>query len=42
MSFHAKLTSLLKSDPRFGDDEGVLILAAIQDRLNKSFYGGCQ
>jgi len=32
MSFNTKLTNLLKTDPRFVDDEGELILAAVQDR----------
>lgn len=31
MSFNTKLTNLLKTDPRFVDDEGELILAAVQD-----------
>ena len=26
MSFHTKLINLLKTDPRFGDDEGELVL----------------
>ncbi|MCI0478892.1 MAG: hypothetical protein L0Y55_21830, partial [Anaerolineales bacterium] len=32
MSFHTKLTALLKTDPRFVDDDGELIIAAVQDR----------
>lgn len=32
MSFNTKLTALLKTDPRFVDDEGELVLAAVQDR----------
>ena len=35
MSFNTKLVNLLKSDPRFVDDEGELILAAVQDRAWK-------
>ncbi|MBU1422684.1 MAG: site-specific DNA-methyltransferase [Bacteroidetes bacterium] len=35
MSFNTKLTDLLKSDPRFVDDEGELVLAAVQDRAWK-------
>src|SRR5581483_2298466 len=31
MSFHAKLIDLLKTDPRFVDDDGELVLAAVQD-----------
>ncbi len=31
MSFHSKLLDLLKTDPRFVDDEGELVLAAVQD-----------
>lgn len=31
MSFHSQLIDLLKTDPRFVDDEGELILAAVQD-----------
>ncbi|GIW00279.1 site-specific DNA-methyltransferase [Roseiflexus sp.] len=31
MSFNAKLTNLLKTDPRFVDDNGELVLAAVQD-----------
>ena len=30
--FHQKLTELLKSDPRFIDDEGELIRASVIDR----------
>lgn len=32
MSFHTKLINLLKTDPRFVDDDGELIIAAVQDR----------
>lgn len=35
MSFHLKLINLLKTDPRFVDDEGELVLAAVQDRAWK-------
>lgn len=35
MSFNTKLTNLLKTDPRFVDDDGELILAAVQDRAWK-------
>lgn len=35
MSFNSKLTDLLKTDPRFVDDEGELLLAAVQDRAWK-------
>src|SRR3989337_2418249 len=35
MSFSTKLIYLLKSDPRFVDDEGELVLAAVQDRAWK-------
>lgn len=35
MSFIAKLTDLLKTDPRFVDEDGELILAAVQDRAWK-------
>ena len=31
MSFNTKLINLLKTDPRFLDDEGELVLAAVQD-----------
>ncbi len=31
MSFNTKLTDLLKTDPRFVDDEGELLIAAVQD-----------
>jgi adenine-specific DNA-methyltransferase len=31
MSFHSKLLDLLKTDPRFVDDDGELVLAAVQD-----------
>ncbi len=32
MSFHTKLIDLLKTDPRLVDDEGELLIAAVQDR----------
>ena len=35
MSFNSKLTDLLKTDPRLVDDEGELIIAAVQDRAWK-------
>jgi len=35
MSFHSKLINLLKTDPRFVDDDGELIIAAVQDRAWK-------
>jgi adenine-specific DNA-methyltransferase len=35
MSFNTKLITLLKTDPRFVDDEGELLLAAVQDRAWK-------
>jgi len=35
MSFNAKLINLLKTDLRFVDDEGELIIAAVQDRAWK-------
>ncbi len=35
MSFNSKLINLLKTDPRFVDDEGELVLAAVQDRAWK-------
>ncbi len=35
MSFYANLINLLKTDPRFVDDDGELILAAVQDRAWK-------
>jgi len=35
MSFSTKLINLLKTDPRFVDDEGELVLAAVQDRAWK-------
>jgi len=35
MSFHTRLITLLKTDLRFVDDEGELILAAVQDRAWK-------
>jgi len=35
MSFNTKLINLLKADPRFVDDEGELVPAAVQDRAWK-------
>ncbi|HOZ37315.1 MAG TPA: site-specific DNA-methyltransferase [Anaerolineaceae bacterium] len=35
MSFNTKLTDLLKTNPNFVDDEGELLLAAVQDRAWK-------
>ncbi len=35
MSFHSKLINLLKTDARFVDDEGELLIAAAQDRAWK-------
>ncbi|MCD6327685.1 site-specific DNA-methyltransferase [bacterium] len=35
MSFNAKLISILKTDPRFVDDQGELVRAAVQDRAWK-------
>lgn len=35
MSFNTRLINLLKADPRFLDDEGELVLAAVQDRAWK-------
>lgn len=35
MSFNAKLTNLLKTDPRFVNDDGELVIAAVQDRAWK-------
>ena len=35
MSFNTKLTDLLRNDPRFVDDEGELVIAAVQDRAWK-------
>jgi len=35
MTFNAKLINLLKTDPHFVDDEGELVLAAVQDRAWK-------
>ena len=34
-NFHEKLTNLLKTDPRFVDDEGELVKAAVMDRAWK-------
>lgn len=39
MSFSTKLINLLKTDPRFVDDEGELVLAAVQDRAWKIDHG---
>ena len=39
MSFHSKLIELLKTDPRFVDDEGELLLAAVQDHAWKIDHG---
>jgi len=36
MSFNTKLINLLKTDPRFVDDEGELVPAAVQDRAWKT------
>ena len=36
MSFSTKLVNLLKTDPRFVDDEGELVPAAVQDRAWKT------
>lgn len=36
MSFNSKLTSLLKSDTRFVDDDGEIIVAAVQDQAWKN------
>jgi len=36
MSFNTILIRLLKTDPRFVDDEGELVLAAVQDRAWKT------
>jgi adenine-specific DNA-methyltransferase len=35
MPFNTKLTALLKTDPRFVDNDGELVLAAVQDRAWK-------
>jgi adenine-specific DNA-methyltransferase len=35
MSFNSQLTDLLKTDPRLMDDEGELVVAAVQDRAWK-------
>jgi len=35
MSFNTKLINLLKNDTHFVDDEGELVLAAVQDRAWK-------
>ena len=34
-NFHEKLINLLKTDPRFVDDEGELVKAAVMDRAWK-------
>ena len=39
MSFNTKLINLLTTDPRFVDDEGELVLAAVQDRAWKIDHG---
>ncbi|MBP9004689.1 MAG: site-specific DNA-methyltransferase [Candidatus Marinimicrobia bacterium] len=39
MSFNTKLINLLKTDPRLVDDEGELVLAAVQDRAWKIDHG---
>ncbi|OGO17434.1 MAG: hypothetical protein A2Z14_19680, partial [Chloroflexi bacterium RBG_16_48_8] len=36
MSFNTKLINQLKTDPRFVDDDGELVIAAVQDRAWKS------
>ena len=36
MSFNAKLASLLKSDRRFVDEDGELLIAAVQDQSWKT------
>ena len=36
MAFNTKLINLLKTDPRFVDDEGELVPAAVQDRAWKT------
>ena len=36
MSFNTKLINLLKTDPRFADDEGELVIAAVQDAAWKT------
>lgn len=36
MLFNTKLTDLLKTDPRFVDDEGEIVVAAVQDRAWKN------
>jgi adenine-specific DNA-methyltransferase len=35
MSFKTKLVDLIKTDQRFVDDDGELVLAAVQDRAWK-------
>lgn len=46
MSFESRLTGLLKTDLPILDDDGELVIAAVQDRawkidpdLSKAFYG---
>jgi len=39
MSFNTKLINLLKTDSRFVDDDGELVLAAVQDRAWKIDHG---
>lgn len=39
MSFNAKLIAVLKSDPRFFDEDGELILAAVQDHAWRIDHG---
>jgi len=39
MSFNTKLIDLLKNDPRFVDDDGELIIAAVQDAAWKIDHG---
>ena len=47
MSFNSKLVDLLKTDHNLADDEGELLIAAVQYKvseegkaLNRKFYGG--
>ncbi len=35
MPFNTKLIDLLKTDPRFVDDDGELVLAAVQPALGR-------
>ena len=39
MSFNTRLMSVLKSDPRFVDEDGELILAAVQDHAWRMDHG---